>query len=109
MLLEELMHRYQFSNPDIHGIYKGNVEIEAKLLVYEYLKELYHSQNGIGANLGPSWRDFGEFVKNPSLETWKDLPSILYRMGYKLDDFKISDYSEFRTDNYDRLKNKKLP
>ena len=105
ILLEELMHRYQNSNFNIHGGYKGNAEIEAKLLVYDYFVEQYKTESGIAANMGSLWVEFGKFAENPCQETWVQATSLLYnRMGYNPSDFKTSDYSEFRTDNYDRIK-----
>lgn len=103
ILLEELMHRYQKSQTNIHGEYKGNIEIEAKLLVWDYIKS-YYSDNMIRANLGDSWMQFGTFAENPNVETWGDALAALYRMNYNPKDFPTSDYSKFRDDNYQNVK-----
>lgn len=102
VLLEELVHRYQNDNP-IHGEYKGNVEIEAKLLVWDYLRE-DSSVNGIKGSYGSMWAEFGEFAENPCEDTWSDATNALIRMGYATDKFPTSDYSHFKDDNYQNLK-----
>lgn len=43
------MHRYQYNQSDIHGDHRGNIEIEAKLLVWDYLRSQY-SENEIRSN-----------------------------------------------------------
>lgn len=101
IILEELVHRYQLTN-DIYGEYKGNKEIEAKLLVWDYLIEKYSTASNIQANLGYAWAMFGEFAENPCEETWSKAIDAINRMGYE--SFKTSDYSQFRDDNYQSLK-----
>lgn len=102
VLLEELMHRYQQEN-NIHGRFKGNVEIEAKLLVWDYLTSEF-SFNGIIGNFGPAWGLFGAFADNPCEETWERACAALIRMGYDLSKFPTSNYTDFKDDNYQSLK-----
>lgn len=103
VLLEELMHRFQQEN-NIHGRFKGNVEIEAKLLIWDYLTSEF-SYNGIIGNFGPAWGGvFGSFAENPCEETWQDAIEALIRMGYEPSKFPTSDYTDFKDDNYQSLK-----
>ncbi|WP_348717575.1 hypothetical protein [uncultured Alistipes sp.] len=101
VLLEELMHRYQYNQSDIHGDHSGNIEIEAKLLVWDYLRSQY-SENEIRSNFGPAWLDFGKFAENPCEDTWGYASLALFKMGYG--DFKCSDYSQFKMNNYESVK-----
>ena len=103
VLLEELVHRYQLSNP-IHGEFKGNVEIEAKLLLWDYLIEKYSTASNVQANLGYAWTMFGEFAENPCESTWIKATKAIEYMGYNSDSFRTSDYLHFKNDNYQSLK-----
>lgn len=100
---EELFHRYQLTN-DIHSDYKGNKEIEAKLLVWDYLIEKYSDAYNIKINVGQAWSDFGKFAEDPCERTWDDGVWGIIQMGYKPKDFKTSEYSKFKDDNYQNLK-----
>lgn len=106
ILLEELMHRYQYSQNDIHGQYKGNLEIEAKLLVWDYLRAEKYSPNDIKINFGRPWGIFGIFAENPCEETWNDAIKAIIQMGYSAEKSPTSSYKEFKTDNYKNVKEK---
>ena len=103
VLLEELMHRYQKEQNNIHGAYKGNVEIEAKLLVWDYLRS-NNSLNSIRGSYGYSWWIFGQFAENPNEETWKYAQEAIHIMGYDEKKYPVSDFANFKTDNYQNLK-----